>query len=43
VHFLRVLLGPIANALVALGNRVTPGRSRLATFTSEDQLLSMVD
>jgi CBS domain containing-hemolysin-like protein len=43
VHLLRVLLGPIANALVALGNRVTPGRSRLATFTSEDQLLSMVD
>ncbi|TFB59586.1 HlyC/CorC family transporter [Cryobacterium sp. TMT1-62] len=43
VHFLRVLLGPIANALVALGNRVTPGRTRLATFTSEVQLLSMVD
>jgi len=43
VHFLRVLLGPVANALVALGNRVTPGRTRLATFTSEDQLLSMVD
>jgi CBS domain containing-hemolysin-like protein len=43
VHLLRVLLGPIANALVALGNRVTPGRTRLATFTSEDQLLSMVD
>lgn len=43
VHFLRVLLGPIANALVALGNRVTPGRARLSTFTSEDQLLSMVD
>ena len=43
VHLGRVLLGPIANALVALGNRVTPGRSRLATFTSEDQLLSMVD
>jgi CBS domain containing-hemolysin-like protein len=43
VHFLRVLLGPIANALVSLGNRVTPGRGRLNTFTSEDQLLSMVD
>jgi CBS domain containing-hemolysin-like protein len=39
----RVLLGPIANALVALGNRVTPGRTKLATFTSEEQLLSMVD
>ena len=43
VHVARVLLGPIANALVALGNRVTPGRTKLATFTSEDQLLSMVD
>lgn len=43
VHFVRVLLGPVANALVALGNRVTPGRTRLATFTSENQLLSMVD
>ena len=43
VHIGRVLLGPIANALVALGNRVTPGRTKLATFTSEDQLLSMVD
>ncbi|MFO7689765.1 MAG: hemolysin family protein [Cryobacterium sp.] len=43
VHLLRLLLGPIANALVALGNRVTPGRTRLATFTSEEQLLSMVD
>lgn len=43
VHFLRFVLGPIANALVALGNRVTPGRAGLSTFTSEDQLLSMVD
>ncbi|GAA0992039.1 hemolysin family protein [Subtercola frigoramans] len=43
VHLLRVLLGPIASALVALGNRVTPGRPRSATFSSEEQLLSMVD
>jgi CBS domain containing-hemolysin-like protein len=43
VHFLRFVLGPIANSLVALGNRVTPGRAGLNTFTSEDQLLSMVD
>ncbi|MCU1481626.1 MAG: hemolysin [Subtercola sp.] len=43
IHLLRVLLGPIANALVALGNRVTPGRPRSATFSSEEQLLSMVD
>jgi CBS domain containing-hemolysin-like protein len=44
VHGIRVLIGPIANALVALGNRVTPGRPKtVATFTSEEQLLSMVD
>ena len=39
----RLILGPIADALVALGNRVTPGRPRSASFTSEEQLLSMVD
>jgi CBS domain containing-hemolysin-like protein len=38
-----VILGPIANALVAIGNRVTPGRPKNATFSSEEQLLSMVD
>lgn len=43
VRALRVLLGPLAAALVALGNRVTPGRPRAATFSSEEQLLSMVD
>ncbi len=43
VHFLRVLLGPLANALVVLGNRVTPGRIRFAGVSSEEQLLSMVD
>ncbi|KQM83691.1 hemolysin family protein [Agromyces sp. Leaf222] len=43
VHFLRVLLGPLANALVSLGNRVTPGRIRFAGVSSEEQLLSMVD
>lgn len=43
VHALRVLLGPIAAALVAVGNRVTPGRPKTATFSSEQQLLSMVD
>jgi len=43
VRFLRVLLGFIANALVWIGNRVTPGRPRRATFNSEEQLLSMVD
>jgi CBS domain containing-hemolysin-like protein len=43
VHFVRVLLGPLANALVALGNRVTPARIRFAGVSSEEQLLSMVD
>jgi CBS domain containing-hemolysin-like protein len=43
IHFLRVLLGPIANALVSLGNRVTPLRSRSAVVSSEEQLLSIVD
>jgi len=41
VRGLRLFLGPVAAALVALGNRVTPGRT--ATFSSEEQLLSMVD
>jgi CBS domain containing-hemolysin-like protein len=43
VRATRVLLGPLADALVAIGNRVTPGRPRTATFSSEEQLLSMVD
>ncbi|MCU1440725.1 MAG: HlyC/CorC family transporter [Rhodoglobus sp.] len=43
VRATRVILGPIADALVAVGNRVTPGRPRTATFSSEAQLLSMVD
>ncbi|WP_349899905.1 hemolysin family protein [Parafrigoribacterium soli] len=43
VHAVRVFLGPIAAALVAVGNRVTPGRPKAASFSSEEQLLSMVD
>ena len=43
IRGIRIALGPIANALVALGNRVTPGRPRAASFSSEEQLLSMVD
>ena len=43
VHASRVILGPVAAALVAIGNRVTPGRPRTASFSSEEQLLSMVD
>ncbi|HWH26894.1 MAG TPA: hemolysin family protein [Pseudolysinimonas sp.] len=43
VRVARVVLGPIASALVVIGNRVTPGRPRTHTFSSEEQLLSMVD
>jgi CBS domain containing-hemolysin-like protein len=43
IRAIRVILGPVANALVAIGNRVTPGRPKNATFSSEEQLLSMVD
>ncbi|MFB7250905.1 hemolysin family protein [Microbacterium sp. NPDC056234] len=42
VRGLRIILGPLAQGLVALGNRVAPGAGR-SSFTSEDQLLSMVD
>ncbi|MDP3951261.1 hemolysin family protein [Microbacterium sp.] len=42
VRGLRLILGPIAQGLVVLGNKVTPGAGR-SSFTSEDQLLSMVD
>lgn len=42
VRGVRVILGPLAQGLVMIGNRVTPGTGR-STFTSEDQLLSMVD
>lgn len=43
IHFVRRLLGPLAHALMALGNRVTPGVPRDVSFSSEEQLLSMVD
>jgi CBS domain containing-hemolysin-like protein len=43
VRALRLVLGPVAAALVAVGNWVTPGRPRSASFSSEEQLLSMVD
>jgi CBS domain containing-hemolysin-like protein len=44
IHASRLILGPLAGVLVWLGNRVTPGRARArSTFTSEEQLLSMVD
>ena len=43
IHFFRVILGPLANSLVVMGNKVTPGRSVTTSFSSEEQLLSMVD
>lgn len=42
VRGVRLILGPIAQGLVLLGRRVTPGAGR-SSFTSEEQLLSMVD
>ncbi|WP_430592826.1 hemolysin family protein [Humidisolicoccus flavus] len=39
----RLLIGPLASLLLALGDRVTPGRQRETAFTNEDQLLSMID
>ncbi|RKR73905.1 hemolysin family protein [Frondihabitans australicus] len=43
VRGIRVVLGPLADLLVVVGNWVTPGRPRTASFSSEEQLLSMVD
>lgn len=43
VHSSRLVLGPVAAALVSLGDKVTPGRPRTVSFSSEEQLLSMVD
>jgi CBS domain containing-hemolysin-like protein len=43
VHFLRIVLGPLADLLVTLGDRVTPGRPGTSAFANEEQLLSMVD
>ena len=43
IRAVRVILGPLAHGLVALGERLTPGVARNASFSSEEQLLSMVD
>jgi CBS domain containing-hemolysin-like protein len=43
IHLFRVILGPLATSLVVMGNKVTPGRSPNTSFSSEEQLLSMVD
>lgn len=43
IRGMRIVLGPLAHGLVALGDRVTPGVARGSSFASEEQLLSMVD
>ncbi|MGP3536591.1 hemolysin family protein [Microbacterium sp. RD1] len=43
IRAVRIILGPLAYALVALGNRVTPGVAPGSSFASEEQLLSIID
>ncbi|SDO78274.1 Hemolysin, contains CBS domains [Microbacterium sp. ru370.1] len=43
IRGMRILLGPLAHGLVAVGNRVTPGVSHSTSFASEEQLLSIID
>lgn len=43
VRGVRILLGPLAHGLVALGTRITPGVARGSSFASEEQLLSIID
>ncbi|WP_308493831.1 hemolysin family protein [Microbacterium terrisoli] len=43
IRGIRIILGPVTGALIAFGDRVTPGGARGASFASEEQLLSMVD
>lgn len=43
IRGMRVILGPLTDGLIALGDKVTPGGGRGASFATEDQLLSMVD
>lgn len=43
IHSFRVFLGPLRNFLVRMGDKVTPGRPGNISFSSEEQLLSMVD
>jgi len=40
---IRVVVGPLAEGLIVLGNIVTPGRGLSATLTSEDQFRNWVD
>ncbi|GAA1467564.1 hemolysin family protein [Microbacterium thalassium] len=39
----RILLGPLAHGLAAVGTTLTPGVSRGGAFASEEQLLSIID
>jgi CBS domain containing-hemolysin-like protein len=43
VRFVRLALGPVAEALIVVGNIVTPGSSATAGITSEDQFRHWVD
>ena len=43
VRAIRVLLGPVAEALIVVGRVVTPGRPVGGPLTSEEQLRSLVD
>ena len=43
IRGVRIILGPLAHGLVALGTRITPGASRGSSFASEQQLLSIID
>jgi len=43
VRGIRIILGPVVHGLIAFGDKVTPGGARGASFSSEEQLLSMVD
>ncbi|MGF3055132.1 hemolysin family protein [Microbacterium sp. YY-01] len=43
IRAVRVVLGPLAQALTTFGKRVTPGATSRSSFASEEQLLSMVD
>jgi CBS domain containing-hemolysin-like protein len=43
VRAIRLVVGPLATVLVAIGDRVTPGRSGGTSVSTEEQLLSIVD
>jgi CBS domain containing-hemolysin-like protein len=43
IRGMRILLGPLARGLIAVGDRLTPGVARSTSFASEEQLLSIID